>query len=58
MNPRIYTYKVTFEEIPDWYWGVHKEKGMGNYILGHLKLINGNGSSTHPTLRFWKNFHT
>ena len=25
MKPRIYTYKITFEEIPDWYWGVHKE---------------------------------
>lgn len=25
MNPRIYTYKITFDETPDWYWGVHKE---------------------------------
>lgn len=25
MKPRIYTYKITFEEIPGWYWGVHKE---------------------------------
>ncbi len=34
MNPRIYTYKVTFEEIPDWYWGVHKEKRFGESYLG------------------------
>jgi hypothetical protein len=34
MNPRIYTYKVTFEEIPDWYWGVHKEKRFGEEYLG------------------------
>jgi hypothetical protein len=34
MNPRIYTYKVTFEEIPDWYWGVHKEKKFGEHYLG------------------------
>lgn len=25
MKPRVYTYKVAFKEIPDWYWGVHKE---------------------------------
>jgi hypothetical protein len=34
MQPRIYTYKVTFEEIPDWYWGVHKEKKYGEPYLG------------------------
>jgi hypothetical protein len=34
MQPRIYTYKVTFEEIPDWYWGVHKEKKYGETYLG------------------------
>jgi len=33
-NPRIYTYKVTFEEIPYWYWGVHKEKKYGESYLG------------------------
>jgi len=34
MQPRIYTYKVTFEEIPDWYWGAHKEKKYGDGYLG------------------------
>ena len=33
-SPRIYTYKVTFEEIPHWYWGVHKEKKHGELYLG------------------------
>ncbi len=33
-NPRIYTYKVTFEEIPHWYWGVHKEKKYNDGYLG------------------------
>jgi hypothetical protein len=26
MEPRIYVYKITFEEVPHWYWGVHKEE--------------------------------
>ena len=34
MQPRIYTYKITFEEIPHWYWGVHKEKRFGERYLG------------------------
>ena len=34
MDPRIYVYKTTFEEIPDWYWGVHKEKKRGEVYLG------------------------
>ena len=34
MQPRIYTYKITFEEIPDWYWGSHKEKKYGDGYLG------------------------
>jgi hypothetical protein len=34
MQPRIYLYKITFEEIPDWYWGVHKEKKYGEPYLG------------------------
>jgi hypothetical protein len=33
-SPRIYTYKVTFEEIPHWYWGVHKERKFGEIYLG------------------------
>ena len=32
--PRIYTYKVTFEEIPDWYWGSHKENKYEDGYLG------------------------
>lgn len=34
MKLRIYTYKVTFEEIPHWYWGVHKEKKYDDGYLG------------------------
>ena len=34
MQPRIYTYKITFEEIPDWYWGSHKEKKHGESYMG------------------------
>jgi len=34
---RIYTYKVTFEEIPHWYWGVHKEKRHNDGYLGSPK---------------------
>ena len=33
-SPRIYTYRVAFEEIPHWYWGVHKEKKFGETYLG------------------------
>jgi hypothetical protein len=34
MQPRIYTYKITFEEIPHWYWGVHKEKRYNDGYSG------------------------
>jgi hypothetical protein len=37
MKPRIYTYKVTFEETPDWYWGSHKEVKYGDGYLGSPK---------------------
>jgi hypothetical protein len=34
MEPQVYLYKITFEEIPDWYWGVHKENHPGEYYMG------------------------
>jgi hypothetical protein len=34
MNPRIYTYKITFEEVPYYYYGIHKEKRFGEYYMG------------------------
>jgi hypothetical protein len=34
MTPRIYLYKITFEEIPDWYWGVHKERKYNDGYIG------------------------
>jgi len=34
MQPRIYTYKITFEEIPHWYWGIHKEKRYNDGYMG------------------------
>jgi hypothetical protein len=33
-NSRVYTYKVTFEEVPYWYWGVHKETFFQDGYLG------------------------
>jgi hypothetical protein len=33
-SPRIYTYKITFEEVPYYYYGVHKEKKFGEYYMG------------------------
>lgn len=33
-SPRIYTYKVTFEEVPYYYYGVHKENKFGEYYMG------------------------
>ena len=47
MKPRIFVYKVTFEEIPDWYWGVHKETKYNDGYWGS------------PTTHAWKwNFYT
>lgn len=37
MQPRVYTYKITFEEAPYWYWGVHKERKFGEPYLGSPK---------------------
>jgi hypothetical protein len=34
MIPRIYTYKITFEEIPHYYYGVHKEKKFNEKYWG------------------------
>lgn len=32
--PRIYTYKITFEEVLYYYYGVHKERKYGEYYMG------------------------
>jgi hypothetical protein len=34
MQPRIYTYKITFEEVPYYYYGVHKEKTFNEEYWG------------------------
>jgi hypothetical protein len=34
MKLRVYTYKITFDEIPHWYWGVHKERVPEDGYLG------------------------
>jgi len=34
MQPRIYTYKITFEEVPYYYYGVHKEKKYSEEYWG------------------------
>jgi hypothetical protein len=33
-SPRIYLYKITFEEVPYYYYGVHKEKKFGERYWG------------------------
>jgi hypothetical protein len=33
-SPRIYIYKITFEEVQYYYYGVHKEKRFGEYYMG------------------------
>lgn len=37
MQPRIYTYKITFEEVPYYYYGVHKEQRYNEYYMGTPK---------------------
>jgi len=37
MNPRIYTYKITFEEVPYYYYGVKKEKIYNEEYWGSPK---------------------
>jgi hypothetical protein len=34
MQPRIYTYKITFEEVPYYYYGVHKERRFNQKYWG------------------------
>ena len=36
-SPRIYIYKITFEEVPYYYYGVHKEKKFGGEYWGSPK---------------------
>jgi hypothetical protein len=33
-SPRIYIYKITFEEVPYYYYGAHKEKKFNEYYVG------------------------
>jgi hypothetical protein len=33
-SPRIYIYKITFDEVPHYYYGVHKEKKFDEYYMG------------------------
>lgn len=37
MTPRIYTYKITFEEVPFYYYGSKKEKVFNEQYLGSPK---------------------
>jgi hypothetical protein len=36
-SPRIYVYKITFLEVPHYYYGVHKEKVFNEYYVGSPK---------------------
>ena len=33
-SPRIYIYKITFEKVLYYYYGVHKEKRFNEYYMG------------------------
>ncbi len=33
-SPRIYIYKISFEEVPYYYYGVHKERKFDEYYMG------------------------
>ena len=34
LNPRIYLYKITFEEVPYYYYGIHSERTYGENYMG------------------------
>ncbi len=36
-SPRIYVYKITFDEVPYYYYGVHKEKSFDECYMGSPK---------------------
>lgn len=36
-SPRIYLYKITFEEVPYYYYGIHREKKFGEKYWGSPK---------------------
>ena len=58
-QPRIYLYKVTFEEVPDWYWGIHKEKVFGEVYLGSPKTHKWKWEFYTPNLEICEVFpHT
>lgn len=46
MGPRIYLYKIIFENQPFWYWGVHKESKFGERYMG----------SPITNKRYWETF--
>ena len=46
MNPRIYVYKITFLEVPHYYYGMHEEKKYNEYYMGSPK--------THKN--YWKKY--
>jgi hypothetical protein len=48
-TPRIYIYKITFEEVPYYYYGVHKEKVFDEYYMG--------SPDSNKTKWYW-NFYT
>jgi hypothetical protein len=56
MRPRIYLYKITFEEIPDWYWGFHKEKRFGEVYLGSPKTHSWKWEFYTPHLQICQEF--
>lgn len=33
-SPRIYVYKITFLEVPHYYYGAHKEEVFNEYYVG------------------------
>lgn len=46
MTPVSYVYKITFLEVPHWYWGWHTERKAGEHYMG--------SPSTHK--EYWERY--
>lgn len=56
MQLRIYTYKITFDEIPHWYWGVHKERKLNDGYMGSPKTHSWMWSFYTPKMQILQLF--
>ena len=56
-SPRIYTYKITFEEVPYYYYGVHKEKKFDEEYWGSPITNNWCWEIYTPSKQILQVFH-